>query len=85
MSKDIPQVGPLQWGRINRHPRHQDGLAVLALLGPGDELVAPAHDLADVRKADQLELADDLLDPLRLPGGPPLPLDVGWGARDEFA
>src|SRR6516225_9797712 len=32
-----------------RHPRHQDhhGLAVLALLGPGDELVAPAHDLAD--------------------------------------
>jgi hypothetical protein len=42
--------------------RHQDGRAVLALLGPGDELVAPAHDLADVRKADQLELADDLLD-----------------------
>src|SRR5205807_7179984 len=43
---------------------HQDhhGLAVLALLGPGDELVAPAHDLADVRKAEELELADDLLD-----------------------
>ena len=51
-------------GVEDRHPRHQDhhGLAVLALLGPGDELVAPAHDLADVRKADQLELADDLLD-----------------------
>jgi len=51
-------------GVDDRHPRHQDhhGLAVLALLGPGDELVAPAHDLADVRKADQLELADDLLD-----------------------
>jgi len=26
------------------------------------ELVAPAHDLADVRKAEELELADDLLD-----------------------
>jgi hypothetical protein len=26
------------------------------------QLVAPAHDLADVGKADQLELADDLLD-----------------------
>src|SRR5260370_1654111 len=38
------------------------GLAVLALLGPGDELVAPAHDLADVGKAEELELADDLLD-----------------------
>src|SRR3989442_12120795 len=40
-------------GVDDRHPRHQDhhGLAVLALLGPGDELVAPAHDLADVRKA----------------------------------
>src|SRR4029077_204023 len=53
-------------GVDDRHPRHHDldhhGLAVLALLGPGDELVAPAHDLADVRKADQLELADDLLD-----------------------
>src|SRR5262249_26301155 len=36
--------------------------AVLALLGPGDELVAPGHDIADVGKADQLELADDLLD-----------------------
>src|SRR5205807_4951156 len=32
-------------GVDDRHPRHQDlhGLAVLALLGPGDELVAPAH------------------------------------------
>jgi hypothetical protein len=51
-------------GVDDRHPRHQDhhGLTVLALLGPGDELVAPAHDLADVKKADQLELADDLLD-----------------------
>src|SRR2546429_7077108 len=51
-------------GVDDRHPRHHDhhGLAVLALLGPGDELVAPAHDLADVAKADQLELADDLLD-----------------------
>src|SRR5258708_6651764 len=37
-------------GVDDRHPRHQDhhGLAVIALLGPGDELVAPAHDLADV-------------------------------------
>jgi hypothetical protein len=54
----------LATGAIDRHPRHQDhhGLAVLALLGPGDELVAPAHDLADVRKAEELELADDLLD-----------------------
>jgi hypothetical protein len=43
-------------GVDDRHPRHQDGLAVLALLGLGDELVAPAHDLADVRKADQLDL-----------------------------
>jgi hypothetical protein len=49
-------------GVDDRHPRHQDGRAVLALLGPGDELVAPAHDLADVRKAEELELADDLLD-----------------------
>src|SRR2546428_782454 len=49
-------------GVDDRHPRHQDlhGLAVLALLGPGDELVAPAHDLADVGKAEELELADDL-------------------------
>src|ERR1700730_5650871 len=72
-------------GVHDRHPRHQDhhGLAVLALLGPGDELVAPAHDLADVRKAEELELADDLLDrhlgalaaghSETLPDGPALP------------
>ena len=51
-------------GVDDRHPRHHDhhGLAVLALLGPGDELVAPGHDVADVGKPNELELADDLLD-----------------------
>src|SRR5262249_31341010 len=41
-------------GVDDRQPRHQDhhGLAVLALLGPGDELVAPAHpDAHDLRDA----------------------------------
>ena len=36
------------------------GLTVLAILGPGDELVAPAHDLADVGKAKELDLARGL-------------------------
>src|SRR5205807_5150677 len=66
-------------GVDDRHPRHQDhhGLAVLALLGPGDELVAPAQDLADVRKAGRVVIFGD--------AGKAIPLVQWIQAHDSFA